>query len=1161
MPSLPLLPIPNDAWVDVHCGNAEFVEIHLDKRYYVGENITLHQVVRTENNRIGIKGNYKLFWDPDQCIDFITSYEWRKVFISLTDGFSYLLPLIHDLSQIVFIYIYSSSPAKVSYSSADYTKLRAIVNENSPDTDKQLLSDIEMFRRDLMPINVINPIRRKTKLLIQEPLPVDKYLVVWIQDEDDSTRLDTLSITDIINYLEVFFNIEQCINYIKSLADDTKIFFISSHSDTETVLKEVAHLSNVISIYLFDNCQQIAVTLNDSNIKVRGRYSDIQSLANQLFQEYKSFTHSSEMSVSVFDREKNEKTVRDLSKESARFLWLQLLVDILIKTPYNDQTKDEMLDECRIHYKDSAIAQKAIEEFDKTYKSTEALQFYTKDSFLYRLFNRALRTENIDFLFIFRFFLADMYHQLQKLHSEQFSISPRYTGNMPIVYRGQSMTVAEFDHIKNNVGRLISVSTFFSTTENYNMAVIYSGSEATNREPESVSVIFEIEMDLIHDATKRPFASIKHLSRFPEECEVLFSVGSTFRILSAHDKRTSEGHWHVKMKLVEDDNDISELRNDLEIQYSQHNNLCDLGLALIAMCDYDRAERYCRRLLEYLPESNPSIGYIHESLGVIFANRGDYRTALNFQEKALEVWTKFDLLGQNLNSLSRTYVHIGAAYRHLGQLDLALKYCLMAADMQSPTESLAFAYNEIAITHRDKGDNRLALEYFLKSLHVEEQVLKLTKYHPKLATTYNNIGEIYVHLGDDENALKYLEHALNIRLKGTVSTHTDLAATYHNLGNVYQRKSELKKALEMYQKALEIDTRIFHDNHELLAGSHSAIAMIHRSLGDLTNAVYHAEKGLRILLRSQAKDNRSLVVMHQQNLGFIQYQLGNTTKALKMAEKALQTQLTCVSEAQGAVARTYDLFSCIYEKEGDISKALEYSEKAVEQAKIWAMRNRTFELEYFLSRLDTLKNTSSSGDSKFPTSFTSAKVWCDDVDVQDHVISKSKEELEQTPANNILKRLELLNNLIVMHSRKKNFSMASKCFDEANIIYTEHQTSDVITKEQLENEMITVFHNTALVYHRQQDWNMCSNMLGRSLDLVLQQKEEHRILPEIYYCMASSYAHRQEIHMAIYYYELAISTARKRLLDDHPDMQRYCFQLQLYKTALSEAYSKRQFNH
>ncbi|CAM4989555.1 unnamed protein product, partial [Rotaria socialis] len=120
-----------------------------------------------------------------------------------------------------------------------------------------------------------------------------------------------------------------------------------------------------------------------------------------------------------------------------------------------------------------------------------------------------------------------------------------------------------------------------------------------------------------------------------------------------------------------------------------------------------------------------------------------------------------------------------------------------------------------------------------------------------------------------------------------------------------------------YTKALEIDSQIFHEDHESLATSHHQIAIAHLELGTLSAVLYHAEKALRIVLRSQAKENLSLISTFQYSLGLVQYNLGNMGKALKMTEKALNNLLDCPAEHQKMAATIYNCFSLIYEKEGD----------------------------------------------------------------------------------------------------------------------------------------------------------------------------------------------------------------------------------------------------
>jgi hypothetical protein len=57
---------------------------------------------------------------------------------------------------------------------------------------------------------------------------------------------------------------------------------------------------------------------------------------------------------------------------------------------------------------------------------------YTRDTFLYRLLNHALRLQEIDVIWKFGFFIKDLHQQLVHLHAET-PLKSRST----VVYRGQ----------------------------------------------------------------------------------------------------------------------------------------------------------------------------------------------------------------------------------------------------------------------------------------------------------------------------------------------------------------------------------------------------------------------------------------------------------------------------------------------------------------------------------------------------------------------------------------------------------------------------------------------------------------------------------------------------------------------------------------------------
>ncbi|CAF1023187.1 unnamed protein product [Rotaria sordida] len=222
---------------------------------------------------------------------------------------------------------------------------------------------------------------------------------------------------------------------------------------------------------------------------------------------------------------------------------------------------------------------------------------------------------------------------------------------------------------------------------------------------------------------------------------------------------------------------------------------------------------------------------------------------------------------------------------------------------------------------------------------------------------YNNIGNIYIQLGDDENALKYLHHALDIHLKGTVSTHTNLAATYANLGNVYSRRKELKKALEVLEKALEIDTQKFGNNHESLALAHYNVSAVYKEMNDLPRAVHNLETALRILLRSQAGENHVDISKLQFNLEVMQFTLDNNKKGLRITEKPLQNKLKILPKNHEEFADTYLLLAKIYNNKKDMINASKFMEKAIEVARIAILPKDNWKFESFQLNMDLLQNS------------------------------------------------------------------------------------------------------------------------------------------------------------------------------------------------------------
>ncbi|CAF4060072.1 unnamed protein product, partial [Rotaria sordida] len=81
-----------------------------------------------------------------------------------------------------------------------------------------------------------------------------------------------------------------------------------------------------------------------------------------------------------------EHLFRNLSEEKAKFMWFQLLIEIIFRLNCNEYDCRQMLDECRAKYIGNAAELKKMDEFQSSFKPEDAIKWYTRDSFLYRIY-------------------------------------------------------------------------------------------------------------------------------------------------------------------------------------------------------------------------------------------------------------------------------------------------------------------------------------------------------------------------------------------------------------------------------------------------------------------------------------------------------------------------------------------------------------------------------------------------------------------------------------------------------------------------------------------------------------------------------------------------------------------------------------------------------
>ncbi len=146
--------------------------------------------------------------------------------------------------------------------------------------------------------------------------------------------------------------------------------------------------------------------------------------------------------------------------------------------------------------------------FEQHLNPIDAITWYTNNCFLFRLLNRALRTETPELLFAFRFFIIVLCNALK---NEKQKL-PRNT--TLTVFRGQKMTVVDFNRLRDKIGGFITTNGFLSTSTDVDVALMFAGYGAEHSETFCI-VLFEIKANSNVESVM--FAPIEGESHFVDE--------------------------------------------------------------------------------------------------------------------------------------------------------------------------------------------------------------------------------------------------------------------------------------------------------------------------------------------------------------------------------------------------------------------------------------------------------------------------------------------------------------------------------------------------------------------------------------------------------------------------------------------------------------------
>jgi tetratricopeptide (TPR) repeat protein len=715
--------------------------------------------------------------------------------------------------------------------------------------------------------------------------------------------------------------------------------------------------------------------------------------------------------------------------------------------------------------------------------------------------NRAFRTADIDIIYQFRFIIAEIHDQLASL--------PRPSTADLVVYRGQIISTAELRIIEKNQKKgFISMNTFLSTTDDYNQAVRFSGI-GTGSLPDGLeSVVYQITVG----QTRQPFANISSLSTISTENEILFSIGTVFRIDSVEDWPCG---WLVSLTLTTEVEERFEiLMNHFRDEIGQKPTLAMLGKFLMMQGDYSRAQRYFQFLLDQnelnLDDQGRVICYTY--LANILDEKGEYEQAMTYHQQILDIQQRS--LGSDDPYFSQIYNNMAATQMALGQ------------------------YND-------------ATKNFQLSLSIDLQCQPQDK--SGIATSYNNVAFMYNEMEDYPKSAEYYEKALEKQLKLGLDTlkHPDIAITYHNLGSLYDDMKQHTKAIDYYEKALVIQKTSLPPEHPSRTITESSIAMAYLQLNNHTLALEKCQAALDSKLKIHPPNFPSLSKSYM-NLGYIYSDLGDFIKAEAQYKIALQIRECHLPNNHPETGTNHQLLGDLYDEMGKTDKALIHYQRALDIFQHQDLSNLVA-LGKAYTNLGSVERDSLKA-TEYLKQGVATLLSADVIDKRQLAVAynalgtghQKTDQLEEALTNYTKALdigLELVNNDENDPSLSTFYCNLGSTFTqqdnvEKGLEYTHKAlTISLKIRDPCHPTLGTIYDTLGDCYDKLEKWDRAVEFYQKAVDVYKQPNAQNlRLLVEAYLNMASMYESMNDLAKAIEYYKMALDLQLENLDSDDPDL-------------------------
>lgn len=683
------------------------------------------------------------------------------------------------------------------------------------------------------------------------------------------------------NELSIFLN-----RKIKN--ENIKIYLIVSPNIYHNLNQIIGH-KNIVSIYIYGKCDKNYFEQKTCNkiSHVTNSYENIKERLKETLRS-KSETNSritwdmlSILSLKVG-------YYFEISMSCTNYLFFESLIFLMNQEKFSlNDSKLDFLNYCKDHYKEFAGEEKHVIELEEDVKSSKfenyVINWFSKETFLYKLLNNSFRLDDLLSLYKLRYFI---YNLDKKLKSTKTKIS------VTKVYRECKMDKKEFkkillnNEINNSTNNILLLRGFI--TVNSNLKAIEKQIINSNKSDEYYSVLFIFE---ISEKDSDKIYNMRDFWNFEIEDDFLINNYTFLKITSVEvnsDSKNKNFEYKIFCSFI----NFSDIKN--KFYYVPFNSQEEIS----KLKNYDNSKDiiFLLKILHILRKNDLGLHVLQDTKnleestfnffnGMFCENNQELEKSLYYYEQTVSILiSKF---GEDASDLAEVYNNIGLVYIRINFLDRAEEYLdkatkLVVSDLGKKNILLANIYSNMGWCNAIKGLYENAINYYhmrlkiLESLYGEE--------NQECAVCYIEIAESHALLGEFDKSIEIYNKALNIFVLLNGEYHSYIATIYNNIGLVFMNKWEFEKAMEFFEKSIKYILLTVGEHHTELARSYVNVGLVNFYQGEYDIAIELYQKALQFYLYNCACHSNISIIYD--NIGLAFDGKGCTDKANSYFEKS-----------------------------------------------------------------------------------------------------------------------------------------------------------------------------------------------------------------------------------------------------------------------------------